>query len=122
MEAGVERELELSHPAVVAYPLTASNGTAIILYNYHCYALNDLEFRLKEAQPPRSVTRYTNGFDRDPLPFQWTNGVVRFVLPTLAEAESQMIVVRTREPEGDRRLEAMKAHAQGLIGLPWPRC
>lgn len=116
MEAGVERELELSHPAVVAYPLTASNGTAIILFNYHCYALHDLEFRLKESQPPRSVTRYINGFDREPLPFEWTNGVVRFVLPTLTEAESQMIVVRTREPEGDRRLEAMKVHAQGLIG------
>ncbi len=115
-EKGVEREMAVSHPAVVAYPLTASNGTAIVLFNSNPYPIECLEFQLKEAQRPLSVMRFVDQFDLESLSYDWLEGQLRFVLPRLGENESQMVIIRTAENREDRRVEEMEKHVKELIG------
>jgi hypothetical protein len=104
-EADVARELILSEPLIMAAPVTASNGTVIVLYNMQPHPATNLEFRLREPAPPASVECF-DGYRLKALEHQYQDGWVRGRLPPFDGG--QMVVVRRQAAGADNRLAQMK--------------
>ncbi len=112
LEAGVERELILSEPLIMANALDSEQGTVIVLYNMHPAPRSDVEIVLAESAPPYSVETF-NGFDPVALPYRFENKRVHMTLPELDGG--QMIVVRRNEPPADDRLAHKRRRVDSLL-------
>ncbi|MBI2194494.1 MAG: hypothetical protein HYU36_21155 [Planctomycetes bacterium] len=105
-ERGVDRELVLSQPLVMAAPLSTDRGTVIILYNMQPSPRRALEIGLREPRKPQSVEAF-DGLRLNPLPFDYRDGRAWMTLPELHEG--QMVLVRRQPASRDDRLDAMQA-------------
>ncbi len=118
-EAGVDRELTLSAPLVMAAPLSTADGTVIILYNMAANDQTDLTLTLKEPSKPHSV-QWCDGARRlTDLPFTHADGRMtlnHFSLPR----QGAMIVVRRRPPPAEDRWAATRRDAElHLASADW---
>lgn len=112
LDAGVDRELNLSEPAVMAGALSSETGTVILLHDMAQGSRRDLKITLKEAARPHSVEVFS-GLELKPLPFEFSDGRVTFMLPELDDG--QMIVVRRSPPPADKRLDQWLSHTRTLL-------
>jgi HEAT repeat protein len=112
IESGVERELVLSDPAVMASPMSSTDGTVIILHNMQPTPRRDLKLSLREPASPHSVAAFTGG-RLAPLPFEFREGRAWFTLPELAA--EQMILVRRKPAPADPRDEELRVLTQAQL-------
>lgn len=114
-EAGIERELTLSAPLVMAAPLSTADGTVIILHNMSHVDQTDLTISLKEPAKPHGVQWCDARRRLADLPFDHADGrvtVSHFSLPR----EGAMILVRRTPPPKDDRWERIRRDAEAHLG------
>ncbi|MFP4026411.1 MAG: HEAT repeat domain-containing protein [Candidatus Brocadiia bacterium] len=119
-DGSVERELVLSRPTVMATPLTAENGTAIVLFNLQWEPMKDLKIGLKEPRRPHSVRRFD---DLDLVEAQWEykKGRVWIDVPQLDVRRGQIIVVRRKPAPEDPRMAKMRQRTERNLASEDPR-
>ena len=115
VEAGIERELTVSEPLVMASPISTDAGTVIILYNMFHVDRTKLTITLKEPARPHSVKWCDTTQRLADLPFEYADGRVvisKFSLPK----KGAMIVVRRQPAPADDRFAVMRTTAEkGLV-------
>ena len=117
LEAGVERELTLSAPHVMASPLSTADGTVVILHNMFHLDQTNLTLSLKEPARPHSVQWCDSRRQLVDLPFEYANG--RMTVANLAlPKDGTMIVVRRKPAPSDNRLERMRSDAEQHLSSP----
>ncbi len=111
-DAGVDRELILSQPCIMAAPMSSDAGTVIILYNMQGAPATDLKISLKEPRKPVSVQIFDHMKLVD-LPYEYRDGRINMRLNQFNGG--QMILVRNRPAPKDNRFEEMKANASRML-------
>ena len=112
LEAGIEREVYLSQPLVVAAPISTEDGTVIVLYNMQANPLRAVEVTLREPRKPHSVEAF-DGMDLESLPFEFRDGRIRMTLDELGTG--QMIVVRREPAPPDDRREQIRTRTAAML-------
>ena len=111
LEAGIERELTLSAPLVMAMPLSTADGTVIVLFNMFHVEQTDLTLTLKEPARPHSVQWCDEQLRLVDLPYDYVDG--RMIITGMALPQiGAMIVVRREPAPPDDRLERMRQDAE----------
>ncbi len=119
LDARIPRELTLSEPVVMALPLDAEPGTAVVMVNMRPYAVGPLRIDLREAARPHSVQTF-DSFRLVDVPFEFTNGMVHATLQRLDALEAQIVVVRRAEPPKDPRWDELRELAdRNLSDADW---
>lgn len=113
-ESKIPRELVLSEACVMAQPLSTDQGTVIPVANLRAYAIDRLEFMLREPVKPYSVQVF-DGVQLVDLPFEYSEGCVRMVLPRLDFDASTMLVVRRAAAPKDDRCETLRKQAEANL-------
>lgn len=111
LEAGVDRELTLSVPLVMAVPLSTDAGTVIVLYNMNADEPTNVTVTLKEPAPPASVQWFDEKKNLVPLPFAHESGRLRVSLARLPWY-GNMILVRRAPAPPDARPALMRTAAE----------
>lgn len=118
-EAGIDRELILSEPLVMASPISTGDGTVIILFNMYPEDRNNLAITLKEPSAPQSVQWIVPGKGLVDLPSKHADGrlvISNFALPRTGA----MILIRRKAAPPDNRLRQMRQAAeQHLSASDW---
>ena len=119
IEAGIDRELIVSEPLVMASPLSTADGTVIILFNMFHEDRKDLTITLKEPAAPHSVQWIVPGRGLVDLPSKHADG--RLVISNFAIPRTgAMILVRRKTAPPDYRLQQMRQAAeQHLAASDW---
>ncbi len=116
-EAGVEQELTVSGPLVMASPLSTAAGTVIILFNMYPEDQTSLTIALKEPARPHSVQWCGAGRQLADLPFAYHAG--RVVISNLNLPKTGAMIVARRKPAPpDDRLAVMRAAAEQHLADP----
>jgi hypothetical protein len=118
VEAGVERELILSEPVVMAHPVSTDAGTVIVMHNMRPASFEALGVSLREPAAPHSVQRFA-GNDLVDQPWDYRDGRLHMSLP-LAEDEPQMIVVRRRPAPSDTREGEIRRRCDEMLASTDP--
>lgn len=113
LEAGVERELIVSEPIIMAAPLSNDDGTVIVLYNMRPASFESVDVALREPRAPHSVQRF-EGSDLVDLEHTYSDGKVHMRLP-LGWGQGQMIVVHREAPTPEDRVSQLREHARQLL-------
>jgi len=119
VEAGVEQELTVSGPLVMASPISTDAGTVVILFNMYPEDQTNLTISLKEPARPHSVQWCGDNRQLVALPYEFIDG--RVVINHLNLPKSgAMILVRRKPAPADDRLAVMRAKAEkGLASTDW---
>lgn len=119
LEANVDREMTLSESAIMAHPLSTSDGTVIPIYNMNPYPIANLKIRLREPKAPLSVQAFDPAKPGPPvtIPSEYSDGFVMITLPfpLAAEEGAQLVCVRRIAAPADDRLASMKKNTQRLL-------
>jgi len=119
LEAGIERELSLSTPLVMASPISTTDGTVVVLYNLTNDLKKDVTMRLKEPKAPHSVQIFDANLNLVDIPFTYENGFAVAIIPEILW-NGQMVVVRRQPAPADDRLAIMRAAAEkNLASTEW---
>ncbi len=116
-EARVERELTVSVPALLATPISAEAGTAIVFYNQNRATNENAVLTLKAPAPPHGVQVIRGGASApEDLPHTYTEGAVRIVLPQLpATNDGLIITVRPKPAPPDPRPDEMRKNTEACL-------